>query len=170
MLIPTLVALAIGICVGLQPVTNASAASQVGVGPIMVASSALVLIASVVFAVVSPGKANWPALLSLRPDLLLGGAVYGCIIVFGGLYAFPRLGASLTLALIVAAQFCAGVMIDHDGLYDMPTRPMSGVKFAGLALILAGAWLLRPTNNAPEPTHNVESIAGDSITGATPSS
>lgn len=145
MLIPVLLACAIGLSVAFQPVTNASAVSTVGVAPIMVASNAIVFLISLGYAALSPGAANWRALTSLRPDLLLGGAIYGAIIVFAGLYVFPRLGAALALGIIVASQLAGAMVIDHFGLYGMPVRPFSIERALGVVLVLGGAWLLRPT-------------------------
>lgn len=143
MIWPIIVAIAMGFAVAFQPITNALAAGKVGLGPLFVASNAFVLLVSVAYALWFSDRAGWSALPSLRLDLLLGGGLYGCVIIFGGVYIFPKLGASVAVALIVLSQCVFAALIDHFGFYGLPREPISMARVFGLALICAGVLVIQ---------------------------
>lgn len=66
----------------------------------------------------------------------------GLIIVAGIGYAAPRLGLSRTLVVTVAAQLCAAALIDHFGLFSATVRAIDLARASGIALTIAGVWLV----------------------------
>jgi transporter family-2 protein len=66
----------------------------------------------------------------------------GLIIVGGIGYAAPRLGLSRTIIITIAAQLAAAMLIDHFGLFAAQHRAFDMTRAAGLALTIAGAWLI----------------------------
>lgn len=66
----------------------------------------------------------------------------GLVIVGGIGYAAPRLGLSRTILITIAAQLAAAMVIDHFGLFAAQPRAFDVTKAAGLALTIAGAWLI----------------------------
>ena len=70
----------------------------------------------------------------------LAGAV-GLVIVGGIGYAAPRLGLSGTLAVSIAAQLVAALLIEHFGLFDSVPRRFGIDRALGVVLLIAGAWL-----------------------------
>lgn len=50
----------------------------------------------------------------------------------------PKFGVGNTILFIVCAQMCSSALIDHWGLFGVPVRPISWLRFAGLLVILAG--------------------------------
>lgn len=66
------------------------------------------------------------------------GAAYVGVATFAG----PRLGALLLLALTVGGQMLASVIVDHFGLLGFPQHPVSATRLLGIALLLAGIWLV----------------------------
>jgi transporter family-2 protein len=75
------------------------------------------------------------------PWLWLGGAM-GLLIVFGVTFAQPRIGATATVATLVAAQFAMGVAIDRFGLFGVEQIGISWPRAIGLALLAAGTALM----------------------------
>jgi transporter family-2 protein len=66
----------------------------------------------------------------------------GLVIVGGIGYAAPRLGLSRTIIITIAAQLAAAMLIDHFGLFAAQQRAFDMTRAAGLALTIAGAWLI----------------------------
>lgn len=56
--------------------------------------------------------------------------------------AAPHIGAANTLVWIFLGQVLFAVFLDRAGLFNMPVRPVSVLKLAGIALIVVGAILM----------------------------
>ena len=141
--IALVVAILMGLSIAFQPVTNAAASRYIGLAPLMVVSNGLVLLGSIIYAVFARERVGWGEILTLRLDLLFGGAIYGLLILFGGIYVFPRLGATLALMIIFLSQLVFGLAIDHYGLYGIPRQPLSWVRVLGVVFIFMGILLVR---------------------------
>jgi transporter family-2 protein len=133
-----LLALAMGAASAVQGATNGTLAGRVGL------ASALLVNASVVFAgalaawlVARRGLESEPP----SPWFLYAGGLYGLFIIAGAAYAFPRLGAGPTTALMVAAQLVAALALDHWGV-PAGKIPVTPGRLLGVALLLAGAVLV----------------------------
>jgi transporter family-2 protein len=68
--------------------------------------------------------------------------VLGLCIVGGISSSVARIGVVATFTAIVAAQLAAGAFIDHYGLFDATVRTLDVSRAAGIALLLAGVWLI----------------------------
>jgi bacterial/archaeal transporter family-2 protein len=75
------------------------------------------------------------------PLWLWAGGVMGAIVVFAITVAGPRIGVFATTALLVAAQFAAGAVIDRFGLFGLQRIGFSATRVAGLTLLALGAIL-----------------------------
>jgi transporter family-2 protein len=69
------------------------------------------------------------------------GGIYGVFIIAGAAFAFPRIGAGPATALMMAAQLCTALVLDHLGLPNgrIDVTPM---RLAGAGLLLVGAVLV----------------------------
>lgn len=76
------------------------------------------------------------------PWYALGAGGLGVILVSAVSFTIPRIGLSATVALVVAAQLTLGALLDNWGLLGLDLRPLDGARAAGMALLLAGAWLV----------------------------
>lgn len=113
----------------------------------------------------SVGNVGWPALI------VTGGAFVGALLFvasqrsgppaaladqpvhywFAGLimafyvisitWLVPRFGTGPAIMCVVVAQLFAAAAIDQYGLFGAPTRPMTGSRAAGLALLVVGVLL-----------------------------
>ena len=52
--------------------------------------------------------------------------------------AIPVIGTAAAVGLTVAGQQVASVLVDRYGWFRLPQRPVSGVRLAGVALVLVG--------------------------------
>ncbi len=76
------------------------------------------------------------------PWFAFTAGVLGLVIVGTVGYVVPRLGLATGFTLIVASQFIMAALIDHFGWFGAMVRPIDLPRLAGLALMLAGVWLL----------------------------
>lgn len=72
----------------------------------------------------------------------LGGAC-AAIYVTATFLLIPEIGAATTVALTVTGQQLASALIDHNGLFRLPRRPMSTPRLSGLALLVVGSVLVQ---------------------------
>jgi bacterial/archaeal transporter family-2 protein len=67
----------------------------------------------------------------------------------GGFYALalillaPKLGAANLVVFVVVGQLLAALTIDHFGLIGFPMHTLNMARMAGVALLIAGAALIR---------------------------
>ncbi len=86
----------------------------------------------------------WPdrgALAGVAAWAWLGG-IFGAFYVASSTLVGPALGATMLLALTVLGQLTAALVCDHFGWLGFPGQPITAVKLAGVALLLAGIWLI----------------------------
>lgn len=86
-----------------------------------------------------PSLAN---LLALPFWLWCGGAL-GAFFVFSAIVVSPRLGAATSVALFIAGQMLASLLLDHFGMVGFPVHPANFVRILGAALVVAGVVLIR---------------------------
>ena len=84
-----------------------------------------------------------PAAASLKQVTAIQwtGGVLGGVYIVLSLFALPRLGVALVLALVVVGQMGASLTFDHFGLFGVPQHSLSLLRVVG-ALALAGGVLL----------------------------
>lgn len=73
----------------------------------------------------------------------MAGWLYGAEFVAVLAYAAPRLGISVALTAAIASQLVAALVVDHFGLFGVRVEPVTIGKLAGVALVIAGAVLVR---------------------------
>lgn len=117
-----------------------------------VAMASPVNAAFVSFAVGTIALGILAAALHVRPDVAAAkalptwawfGGLYGCVFVITAAWGVPRLGAALTITLMVAGQLLASLALDHFGGFGVPRNPVGFGKLAGVVLVFAGVLLVR---------------------------
>lgn len=68
---------------------------------------------------------------------LLGLVIIGTIA-----FAVARIGLVRAMTVITVVQFTVSAVIDHFGLLQAPVRPVDVGRSAGIALMVAGTWLV----------------------------
>ena len=66
----------------------------------------------------------------------------GLVIVGTLAYSAPRLGLVAAFTIFVSAQFAVGALVDHFGWMGSAVRPLTASRLAGMAVVLAGIWLI----------------------------
>src|SRR5699024_10917656 len=66
------------------------------------------------------------------------GGMLGVIFLTGNLLLLPKLGASLTVVIVLTGQMVMGVMIDSYGWFGAPLQPFTVFKARGIILLIAG--------------------------------
>jgi bacterial/archaeal transporter family-2 protein len=72
----------------------------------------------------------------------IGGAL-GAFYVTGSIVAAPRLGAVTLIAVILAGQALASLVVDHFGMVGFDAHPATAGRIAGLLLIACGVLFVR---------------------------
>lgn len=83
------------------------------------------------------------AQLRTLPPMALAGGVLGAFYVAVVTTLVPRLGATLTVGLVVVGQLLLALVLDQFGLLGLPLHPVSVLRGLGVLLLLAGVWLIK---------------------------
>lgn len=71
------------------------------------------------------------------------GGLAGAIYVTTVFTAIPVIGAAAAVGFTVAGQQVASIFVDRYGWFRLPQRPVSGLRLAGVLLLLAGVALIK---------------------------
>lgn len=144
--LPLLLALLAGVVLPYQAASNAAVGRALGhwlwgAFTSLTVSSVVVIAALLILRVPLPdlGKAVQ------GPWWLWIGGVLGALYVAAAAALTPKLGAAGFLVLVVAGQILTSVIVDHFGLMDVASKPVSLPRLAGVVLILVGVFLVQST-------------------------
>ena len=71
-----------------------------------------------------------------------GGGTVGAFFVTSSLIVAPKIGAAWWVALIVAGQMGASLLLDHQGWLGFPKQPIDLPSLLGAGLVVAGVVLI----------------------------
>ena len=71
------------------------------------------------------------------------GGLLGAFYVAGSIVVAPKLGAVTLVAVLLAGQALASVLVDHFGWVGFDEQPISVGRALGIALVAAGVALVR---------------------------
>ncbi len=108
----------------------------------VVATSAMALVLA---AALASGRVPAPHVGPLRSVPWWGwlGGLCGATYVTSVFLLIPEIGAAPTIALTVAGQQLASVVVDRYGLLRLPRRPVGGLRLVGVAVLLGGVALVQ---------------------------
>lgn len=132
-----------GALLALQAPTNAMLARGAG-SPVNAAlvSFAVGFAALVLMAFALGARPNAGAVRDL-PWYAWTGGLYGAIFVAIAAFAAPRLGVTFFLTVAIGGQLAMALILDRAGAFGLPVAEISWQRVAGVALVLAGAWLVQ---------------------------
>lgn len=132
-----------GTLVALQAPTNAMLSRGVG-SPVNAAliSFAVGLLALIVAAIALGVRPN-PAEMRALPWYAWTGGLYGAVFVAIAAFAAPRIGVTQLLILSIGGQLVMALLLDRFGAFGLPRTDVSPVRLLGVALVVAGAFLVR---------------------------
>lgn len=137
-LLLVVLALALGLASGLQGATNGSLAGRVGLPNALLLNACVVFAGAVAFWFASPRSGTG---VGGQPWYLYFGGLYGLTIIAGAAYAFPRLGPGPTTALMVTAQLCTALALDHFG-WPKEKLAVTPLRLVGALFLVTGAVLV----------------------------
>lgn len=85
-----------------------------------------------------------PALTELAQSswwIWIGGCL-GTLYVWSTIFATPKIGAALALALTIVGQMIAALFLDHYGAIGLAPYPASPTRIAGVVLVILGVSLV----------------------------
>jgi transporter family-2 protein len=141
----TLVALIAGGMIALQAPINAEAAGRLG-NPLAAATMSFCIgtIALVaIMALFARHNTDLGALKSMPLYMLIGGGLLGAVYVTVNLMLVPQIGIAAVMALGIAGQLFAALVIDRFGMFEMVEREFSAGRVGGAVLVLVGALMVR---------------------------
>jgi len=139
-----LAALCAGISASVQQVLNANLRSALNspawAGLVSYVGGLLTMI--VVLVVMREQVPSWK-MVSATPWWAWSGGLLGGIFILLMILLLPSMGATTLIALVVAGQMCAAVIMDHFGAFGLAPHPVSIPRLAGIALVIAGVVLIK---------------------------
>lgn len=141
----TLIALLAGGLIALQAPINAEAASRLG-HPLTAATMSFLVGTSALIILVllfARHQVQLEAFKSLPLYMLIGGGLLGAVYVTVNIVLAPRIGVAALMALGIAGQLFAALLIDRFGLFSLVERGLTSGRVGGALLVLAGALMVR---------------------------
>jgi len=139
-----LLALAAGFCLPVQAGINAQLNLWTR-SPVLAAAISFVVGTLALFGFALATRIPFPAPVQFAtaPWWVWIGGFFGAYFVFSTVILAPRIGATAMLALILAGQMLASLVLDHFGWLGYPVQPISLLRLLGVLLIGAGVYLVR---------------------------
>ena len=137
-----LFALLAGAMLPIQFGINAQLATWVG-GSLRAALVSFVVGAVGLFVAVLFAARGWPDRAGDAPWWVWTGGLLGAFYVLGSIVTAPKLGAATLVALILAGQAIASLLVDHYGLVGFEEHPVNALRIAGIVLLAGGVALVR---------------------------
>jgi len=144
-LVFTLIALIGGAMIALQAPINAEAATRLG-NPIAAATMSFCVGTILLIAVTllfTRSSTNVAALGGMPLYMLLGGGLLGAMYVTITLFLAPKIGVAAVMALGIAGQLFAALLLDRFGMFDLMERGLTTGRVGGALLVLVGALMVR---------------------------
>jgi bacterial/archaeal transporter family-2 protein len=137
-------ALAAGAMLPIQFGINAQLASWLG-SSVRAALVSFVVGALCLFVVALAFARDWPPAdrVSSAPWWVWIGGALGAFYVLGSIVTAPKLGAATLVALILAGQAIASLLVDHYGWVGFEENPITPLRLLGVALLAGGVVLVR---------------------------
>jgi transporter family-2 protein len=134
--------LVVGALLALQAAANVQLSTAVG-SPFGASALQLAIGAGALLAltVAAGATGSFGLVDQARPWHLIGG-IGSAVYITAGILLFPRLGALVAVALFIAGQMAASLLLDGFGWLGVAQEPLGAPTFAGAVAVVAGAWLI----------------------------
>ncbi|MDP9492014.1 MAG: DMT family transporter [Actinomycetota bacterium] len=86
---------------------------------------------------------GWPDRAGDAPWWVWIGGLLGAFYVLGSIVTAPKLGAVTLVALILAGQAIASLLVDHYGWVGFEEHPVTLLRIVGIVLLAGGVALVR---------------------------
>ncbi len=139
-----LLAIIAGAVVPFQSAINANLGRGLG-HPLWATLASLLVSIIVLLPVIIALRLPLPSLafITRAPLWMWAGGAFGVCFISLALMLLPRLGASGFIALAMAGQILASLLLDHFGLFGLAQRPMTTPRALGALLLVAAVVLIQ---------------------------
>ena len=139
---PHLMAALVGAGITIQVGMNATVRMTIG-SPILAAIvNFIVGLTALVLLAVATGARVVPGSVAAVPAWAWLGGLLGATYVAATTVLGPKLGAASFLALTLAGQMVAALLVDHYGVIGFPQSPLTPTRLLGTALLVVGVLLI----------------------------
>jgi transporter family-2 protein len=139
---PHLMAALVGAGITIQVGMNATVRMTIG-SPILAAIVNFVVgLTALVLLAVASGARLVPGSVAAVPAWAWFGGLLGATYVAATTVLGPKLGAASFLALTLAGQMVAALLVDHFGVIGFPQSPLTPTRLLGTALLVVGVLLI----------------------------
>lgn len=139
---PHVMAALVGAGLTVQVGMNATVRFAIG-SPVLAAIVNFVVGLVALALVALAGGARWaPGSAAAVPAWAWFGGLLGATYVAATTVLGPRLGAATLLALTLAGQMLAALLVDHYGVIGFPPSPVTPARLIGTVLLVAGVLLI----------------------------
>jgi transporter family-2 protein len=139
---PQLLAVLVGAGLTVQVGMNATVRFAIG-SPVLAAIVNFVVGLGALALVAVASGARWaPGSAAAVPAWAWFGGLLGAAYVAATTGLGPRLGAAAMLALTLAGQMVAALLVDHYGVIGFPQSPVTPARLLGAALLVVGVLLI----------------------------
>ena len=139
-----LLAVIAGAVVPFQSAINANLGRSLG-HPLWATLASLLVSIVVLLPVIVAMSLPLPTLafITKAPLWMWAGGAFGVCFISLALMLLPKLGASGFIALALAGQVIASLVLDHFGLFGLVERQMTLPRVLGAVLLIAGVALIQ---------------------------
>ena len=139
---PHLMAALVGAGITIQVGMNATVRMTIR-SPVLAAIVNFVVgLAALVLLAVASGARVVPGSVATVPAWAWFGGLLGATYVAATTVLGPKLGAASFLALTLAGQMVAALLVDHFGVIGFPQSPLTPTRLLGTALLVVGVLLI----------------------------
>jgi transporter family-2 protein len=92
--------------------------------------------------IMARGQIAWGNIASLSPLLWIGG-ILGAIYITVAIWLTPTIGVGALIALAIAGQVTASLLLDHYGLFGLAVREINVGRASGALMVIVGALMVR---------------------------
>lgn len=139
---PHLMAALVGAGITIQVGMNATVRMTIG-SPVLAAIVNFVVgLSALVLLAVASGARVVPGSVAAVPAWAWLGGLLGATYVAATTVLGPKLGAASFLALTLAGQMLAALLVDHYGVIGFPQSPLTPTRLLGTALLVVGVLLI----------------------------
>ena len=129
-----------GVASSTQGLYNGYWQKIVGLKAILLVNAVVVLLAVVIFYLVTAEEGVKISFDKMTPSILVGG-VCGFFVIMAFTLAFPAIGATATALFFIAGFLVSSFFFDYTGALNLTVVPFSLHRVVGILLVIAGSYI-----------------------------
>lgn len=140
--LPTMIAVLIGICLGIQPIFNTYVSKSVGMWYAALCSLSVSISIVLCICFINDRFQTLKGFSGIPRFYFLAG-ICGIIILAFTVFCIVRIGPVLTSSITVTVQMIVATVVAHYGWFGITQEPINFVKILGIMFLIAGVILVK---------------------------